>query len=158
MRLKRDETISRFHGAQSWDNSRAILLSSKCSGGLNLFRNSLLRASEVPGFAKVCAEAESFTHVRSSTNETCGGKVPSRKLIPRHSRESKRERERTEKERIRNDLRIRHDWNKFLAEMDGHVSGFSPERRVNDAGDGDWHGPGGMAREARTDRRNLRGS
>lgn len=44
-------------------------------------------------------------------------------------------------ERIRNDLRIRHDWNKFLAEMDGHVLGFSPERRVNDAGNGDWHGP-----------------
>lgn len=46
------------------------------------------------------------------------------------------------KNRIRNDLRIRHDWNKFLAEMDGHVLGFSPEKRVNDAGNGDWHGPG----------------
>lgn len=41
---------------------------------------------------------------------------------------------------MRNDLRIRHDWNKLLAEMYGHVPGFSPERRVNDAGNGDWHG------------------
>lgn len=24
--------------------------------------------------------------------------------------------------------------------MDGHVPRFSPERRVNDAGNGDWHG------------------